>query len=293
MNVDIRAAVVMTVLLIILGAIASIWLGIRWIRKGRKVSYYRLRQRQVATGWRLLVWAILFLALAFLVGRYAEPVAYTYFPPSASPSLTQTISLTPTISLSPTISLTPTITFTPAISDTPTITPTPFLPDVIAIQFASTVTADPAAIFSPLRFSRTISNFQPVDAHTVFQNPVGKIYATFSYDFMNDGAQWTALWYRDGELVHYETEPWKGGSGGYAYSSWDPPAEEWRPGTYQVILFLRMEWKVLGEFRVMGDPPTATPTPLPTISPTFTRTPYPSNTPRPTDTRWPSQTPTK
>ena len=290
MNLDIRDAVVTIALLAITGAVASIWLGIRRIRKGRKTGYYRLRRKMVASGVWMLALAPALAILAYLVARFAEPIAYTYFPPSPTPRPTQTISLTPTISLIPTITEIPSITPTPAISHTPTITPTPFMPDVIAIQFSGTVTPNPAAVFSPIQFSRTISNFQPVDARTVFENPVGRIFATFSYDGMDDGTQWTALWYRDGNLVYYETEPWQGGTGGYAYSSWNPPAEEWLPGIYQVIMFIGMEWKVLGEFRVIGDPPTPTFTLSPTISRTATRTLLPSSTRQPTDTRWPTPT---
>jgi hypothetical protein len=292
MDLDIHDAVVMVVILTALGAVLSIWLGIRRIRKGRKLAYYRLRNKLISSGWWMVIFAPMLAGLAFLVGHFAEPIVYTYFAPSTTPSPTQTISLTSTISLMPTISEIPSITPTLAISNTPTITSTPFLPDVIAIQFTSVVTPNPAALFSPIEFSRTISNFLPVNPQTVFENPVGGIFATFSYKGMNEGAQWTALWYRDGDLVHYETEPWQGSTGGYQYLLWEPLAEEWLPGTYQVIMFVGMEWKVLGEFRVTGDPPTPTFTPSPTISQTSTQTLLPTITPRPSDTRWPTQTKT-
>ncbi|NTV37670.1 MAG: hypothetical protein HGA82_00490 [Anaerolineales bacterium] len=290
MNLDIHDAVVMMVILAAAGGVVSVWLGILRIRKGRAIAYYRLRRRQVQGGWRSLALAVLLAGVAILVGLFAEPAAYSIFPPSATPSLTPTITLTPTISLTPTITEIPSITPTPAISHTPTLLPTPFMPDAIAIQFTGAVTPDPAVIFSPLQFSRTISSFLAVDPATVFENPVGKIFATFSYDGMSDGVQWTALWTRDGEPVHYETESWKGGTGGYAYSSWEPLAENWLPGRYQVVLFVGVEWKVIGEFRVTGEPPTATFTVSPTITRTLTKTSYPSATLRPSDTHWPTDT---
>ncbi|MDP3185938.1 MAG: hypothetical protein Q8M58_11740, partial [Anaerolineales bacterium] len=146
---------------------------------------------------------------------------------------------------------------------------------------------------------------------TVFQNPVRHMYAAFTYDQMVPGAQWTALWYRDGKLVHFETKPWDGAVGGYGFTDWNPPPVEWLPGTYVVQIFVGVDWKVVGQFIVQGEPSTSTPTltpslsptptltrtpsrtPTPSKTPTATWTPIPSRTPRPTDTRWPSQTPTK
>jgi type VI secretion system secreted protein VgrG len=157
-------------------------------------------------------------------------------------------------------------------------------------------------VFSPLAFSRTIANFQAVQPATVFLNPVGRIFATFSYDKMIDGSQWAVLWYRNGELVHSETSLWAGGSGGYAYVDWNPPPDEWLPGTYQVQIFVGTEWKVVGQFLVKGEAPTLTPsrtatvtsspsiTLTPSLSPTSTRTPFPTWTPSPSDTRWPTPT---
>ncbi|HEY5157465.1 MAG TPA: hypothetical protein VII93_05820, partial [Anaerolineales bacterium] len=209
--------------------------------------------------------------------------------------------MTSTISLSPTISLTPTITLTPAISYTPTATGTPFLPITIETQFKSIVTPNPAAVFSPLVFSLSVNNFQAVNPQKVFQNPLSRVFVTYTYDGMTVGVQWTAIWYQNGQLLKYETDSWDaradtGGSGQYELAL---PADKWLPGIYQLVFFVGTEWKVLGEFRVMGDPPTATVTPIPsltrtsTLTPSVTHTLPPSWTPRPTDTSWLSQTPTK
>lgn len=283
MNLDIQAAVWTLVALALGGALLSFVGGIRRLRQARRVRYFRLRQRQAAGGWRAIWGALLMFGLAYLVGRFGEPAAYTFFPPSPTASLTPTLTLSPTISLTPTLTLTPSITPTPLFSYTPTPLPTPFIPEAIASQFTSSVTPNPKAVFSPIRFSRRIANFQPVNPQTVFQNPIDRIFATFSYDFMNDGVQWSMLWYREGTLICYETETWKGGTGGYAYSVCELPAEEWLPGNYRAVIFVGTEWKVINEFRVVGDPPT----------PTFTLTPSPTRTFTPTRTSTPSATPTR
>jgi hypothetical protein len=290
MNLDIHSAVVMAVLVISLGAILSVWRAVRSIRKGRNVVYFRIRRRLVSEGWRRIVFAAALVLAAILVGTLAEPVAYSYFPPSPTVSLTPTITLTPTISLTPTITQTPTITLTPEISYTPTVTLTPFMPAAIEVQFTGVVTPNPAAAFSPLQFSREVVNFTAVDPQTVFQNPVQKVYVTYTYDGMTDGVDWTMLWYRGNELLKYDTSPWDGGTGGNGQYVLELPTEEWLPDTYQVIFFVGTEWKTIGEFRVTGSPPSPTPTPYPSLTPTSTRTFVPTWTLTPTFTRWPTAT---
>jgi type VI secretion system secreted protein VgrG len=299
MKLDIHDAFGLLIILIILGAITSIWSGFRSIKKSRIITYYRLRKQQVYKGVRTLLFAILLAGLAFILGRFGEPLAYVYFPPSPTSSMTPTTSLTLTTSLTPTVSETPTITVTPATSYTPTVTLTPFLPIAIEVQFKSVVTPNPKGIFSPMKFSLQVNNFQPLKPQTVFQNPMSRLFVTYSYDGMTDGVQWTEIWYQNGQILNYKTLLWDSGTGGFGQDELDLPPEKWLPGTYQLIFFVGKEWKVLGEFRIVGNPPTATsslipsPTKTITLTPSMSRTPRPTRTALPTDTRWPSQTPTK
>ena len=110
------------------------------------------------------------------------------------------------------------------------------------------------------------------------------MFGVFTYDQMLPGAQWTALWFREGELVHYETKPWDGASGGYGYTDCTDPVGGWLAGTYEVQIFVGTDWKVVGRFIVQGDPPTSTPslTPAPTLTPSRTATPTPTRTRTPT-----------
>jgi hypothetical protein len=273
MNLDIHAAILMVIILTNLGAILCAWNGIRTIHKARKIAYYRLQRRQVASGWWTIFFALVLVGFSIILGRFGEPITYRYFPPSPTPSLTATTSLTPTTSLSPTITLTPTITPTPQFSYTPTATGTVFLPDSIETQFSSIVTPNPDAVFSPLTFSLRISGFLAVNPETVFQNPLKSVFATYSYNLMTDGVQWTAIWYQNGQVLKYRTITWDSGTGGYGAEELTMPADEWLPGIYQLVFFVGKEWKVLGEFRVMGEPPTVTPTQTPTLTQTFTITP--------------------
>jgi len=320
---DIKAGIQTAIVIVILGVLLALWVGAQSIRSGSKLSYYRLRQERIAQGWSLIILALFLAGAAWWLGNFGESVAYQYYPPSPTPSLTPGITLTPTITLTPSISPTPTISNTPAVSNTPTITPTPFVPAAVASKFTSLITPNPDAIFSPLVFARSmeLTSYQPVDPATTFKNPIKSLVVFYNYDKMIPGVQWTALWYRGGTLIHYDTALWQGTTGGYDYTEWAPDPSEWLPGDYEVQLFVGMDWKMSGGFTVLGQaptprpspqpsatitptptpkpPPTAvmSPTPFPTLTPIPsntrppTSTPKPSLTPLPTDTSWPSATP--
>ena len=301
----------MIVVLAGLAVVFSLWIGWRTIRQGQKLPFFRKHREQIARGWRLIFLAFVWAGVAFAVSRYAEPVAYTIFPPSP------TITNTGTTTLTPTISLTPTITDTPTITNTPSVTDTPSMPQAVATLFQSTITPNPESVISAPVFARALEDGLPVNPSTEFENPIETLYGSFSYDKMLAGSQWTALWYRGDDLLCVETLPWDGGTGGYAYSECTLPPDQWLAGDYELRLFVGMEWINSGQFVVIGDPPTPQPTlsptntitPSPTLgpSPTFTPRPptntpaptftspptstvVPSNTPRITDTRWPSPT---
>jgi len=285
MKIDIHTGVITFVALLSLLAAFGIVAGIRSIRKARTLKFFRMRRDRMVTGWRMLFVSLVFIVVAILARRFAEPIAYHYFPPTITPTLTSTVTFTPTISLTPTITLTPTVTPTPSVSDTPTITPTPHVPLVIEDLFTSTTTPNPAAVFSPLQFATALDkDFLPINPGTVFQNPVGHLYAQFTYDKMTPGAQWSAIWYYGNELVYYETNPWDGGTGGIGYTDWNPEPYLWLAGEYEVQIFVGDSWKTSGRFTVEGQPPTVAPsaTPSPTRTVTYTL--------RPSDTRVPSPT---
>ena len=115
------------------------------------------------------------------------------------------------------------MTPTPAISNTPTASPTPYIPLAVESRFESTLEPNPEARFSDLVFTQGIDAlYRALNPGDTFKNPIGHLYALFSYDGMVDGTQWTSLWFRNGELVYFETKVWTGGTGGYGYTDWDP-----------------------------------------------------------------------
>jgi formylglycine-generating enzyme required for sulfatase activity len=158
----------------------------------------------------------------------------------------------------------PTVTATPTAKFTQLSTDDPMIPLAVASKFTSMVTPNAGVIFSPmLEFSQTIEGNQPVNPTSVFANPVSKLYGAFSYDKMNSGVQWSAVWYLldDNSLVCYETKPWDGGTGGYGYTSCTPPSELWQPGNYEVRIYVGLILESAGRFSITGQPVTLSPAP--------------------------------
>ncbi len=293
---DIHTAVQTALILAILACILSIWTGIRSIRRANKLKFFRMRRDRMVRGWRLLFIGLGLILIILFLNGFVEPLIYRIYPPTATLTLTPTITLTSTLTLTPTVSLTPTVTLTPAVTDTPTITPTPHVPLAIEANFESVVTPSPDSVFSPLAFTQALDeNYQPVNPSDIFKNPVGHLYAQFSYDKMQVGVQWTAIWYRGNEIVNFETKPWDGAVGGFGYTDWNPSPDQWLPGEYEVQIFVGPAWKQSGRFTVEGEPPTPPPSPTPSWTPTPSRTPLPSPSVTPTHTPVPppTETPTR
>jgi len=303
MNLDIQTGLQVAILAALIGFVLAFFSGIRRIRAGRNLLYYKKRQEMVSRGWKTILAALLLVVLGFSLRRYGAPVAYEFFPPSP------TVTNTPTITQTPTITETPTITLTPTITNTPSITSTPALPPEIASMIEATITPNPAFLFSKVVVARAIDDgFQPVDPQIEFTNPITRLYGTFSYAEMTINANWAAVWLRlaDNKIMCFESMPWTSGTGGYGYTECEPSGEQWLPGAYEVQLFVGTEWANSGSFTITGDAPpplptatnTFTATGTATLTPTRTETPVPSstntrlptNTYPPTSTPWPTNT---
>ncbi len=268
--------------------------GVRTLRRAQRIPFFRLRREHLLRGWRWILVGLVLQGLAWwalprwLARADATPPAAAAATPASDAAQAPTATATPR----PSPTVTPTVTNTPSETYTPTITPTPYIPEAILARFESTATPPPEARFSPITFTvgLDLETFRPLRPGQVFQNPVGHMYALYSYDGMVDGVQWTALWYRDGELVHFETRPWAGGTGGWDYTDWDPEPQEWLPGVYTVYIFVGTQLVTQGSFVVEGEPPTLTPTPSPTVAVTPTPPPPPAPTATPSLTPTPSPT---
>jgi hypothetical protein len=286
MNVDIQTTVTIIFFLLMLAGVWILFSAFRAFREARRLRFFLKRRKFLGRAWQLVFYAALIITAAFLVKSYAEPITYQVFEPSP------TMTLTPTITLTPTVTQTSTVTLTPTMTETPEFTPTPIMPAVISEGFASEVTPNPESVFSDLKFARRLTgDYLPIDPNVRFDQPNTTIFGSFSYDQMIQGTQWSALWFRDGELIDYESIPWNGASGGYGYTNIAVPSDEWLPGSYEIQIFVGDTWKTSGYFEIFGDPPTPTPTTTTTMTLAPTETAVNTATITPTETLKPSETP--
>jgi len=293
MNLDIQTTVRTIFVFLLIACAAMVFTAVRAFREAGRLRFFLKKRELLGRAWRFVLFALMILGGAIILNTFAEPMVYRVFPPS--PTVTQT----PTITLTPTITVTPTVTITPTLTPTSEFTSTPIMPAVISQDFSSETTPNPNARFSTPVFSRKIDDdYQPIEIADTFENPVDKIYGTFSYESMITNSQWTALWFRDGELVSYESIPWNGSSGGFGYTESNLRPDQWLPGVYEVQIFVGETWKSSGLFTVTGTLPTltitqtATITATPTTTLTPTRTQIPSATLTRTGTQLPNATPT-
>ena len=241
------------VLVLLACLIVLVWAGGRMVRGSGGLRFYSLRRQRVAAGWRLIVIGVVAGLLAIFVQGFGRQVAYTIVPPT--PSITPT----PTRTLTPTITLTPTVTSTPEATFTPTETPTPSIPEAMLVTFHETVTPGTAAALSPITIATRLDGFnRPLDAGETFTQPPPRLFGAFTYDGLQDGVRWTAIWRRGETIVCRESKPWDGGTGGYGYTECAPEAG-WAEGDYEVQMFLGEAWWVSARFSVLSATPTATP----------------------------------
>ena len=240
-----------------------LWLGWRRVTTANRLRFFLLRRRRAATGWRLILVGVVLLFAAVAVFRFGRAAAYVLVPPTPSITPSPTVTATSTTTQSPTITLTPRISLTPSLTPTPTSSVTPSLPERLLVFFQETVTPRPEVLFSPILVAERLTPGNlAVDPQEEFDQPPPILYGAFSYDNLDNGVRWTALWYFGDEILCYESKPWDGGTGGYGYTECSPLGG-WQVGEYEVQMFAGTQWRVSARFTVTSLRPTATPSGTP------------------------------
>jgi hypothetical protein len=252
MNVD-RVVPIVSLALVI-GGIGAALLGWRFLSGSRGLQFHNLRRDRLRRGWRWIAAGAALLLAGAISGAFGRQVGQRMYPP------TPTVTMSPTVTLTATLTLTPTITLTPRETHTPSPTPRPTLPEAIAVLVRQTVTPPVQAVFSPIVVaSRLDESRAAVDGSGTWTNPPARLFGAFTYDYMVNGVQWTALWVLDGEVVCFDRSLWDGGSGGRGYTECEPE-RGWMPGKYAIQLFLGDQWWTTASFEIL-EVATATPSP--------------------------------
>jgi hypothetical protein len=255
--------VVQIVIYALLGGLAVlVSLGWRETRSANQIPFFRLKRERVSRGWRFIFLGILMGVVAaglqiFGIGVVEGLVPVTSGSQSddrADHSATTADTTTPTRS-----SLeTPTATITP----TPTERGTPTIPEAIIALFDESVTPDAQAVFGPITVATEVS-YPAFPDDEVFETVEGILYGLFSYDFLEPGVRWTAVWLWEDEIACVDTKPWDGEIGGWGYTECE--LDQWPAGEYFIHMFLGQEWMISAQFMVLQtagqeEEPSPTPT---------------------------------
>lgn len=289
MKLDLQAGLIMGLFIVsglLLFAFVS---GIQQIARSRKLAYYQLRQKRISEGWKRILFSILLggivaLSVPFFIERYEIQV--NLFQP-ATPTSVPTLASTPTSPSAVAANITETLTSTP---DPLALIR---LPRSVAETFTGEITPAPDTVFSSMTISEELNteDYTPIKPGIEFEYPIGKLIATFSYDKMPQNVQWSVLWFREDEMVFFETIPWQDSAGGYGYAEITSENADLLPGLYLVEMYVGYQVVSSAEFIITGIAPTPTFTKAPTFTPTPTHTKAPTFTPTPTHTRFPTSTP--
>jgi len=280
MNLDIDTTFKVILVLLGIGVIASLIMAFKSLNAARTLKFYRKRQDLLEYGWRLIFFAFMMVGIGFVFYRFGEPVAYHYFPPSP------TITRTPTITTTPTITLTLQNSLTPTITETLAQTYTPMLPTEVMATVLTPVGPDTAAIFSPIQFATEVDeDGLIINTTDTFTLPITTLFAGYTFDKMTAGVRWTAVWLYEGQYLCAESQIWLFSTGGAGYSDYcnqKITPDMWKPGNYEVQIFIGQTWKTSGRFIVVANEPTLDPSlsvtttldvPQVTITPSLTPKP--------------------
>jgi type VI secretion system secreted protein VgrG len=282
--------------ILLASGVVCLLMGLRAIQLGLRTAYFRHRRDRIVAGWWLVGSAALLIVVGLLVFRVGDPLFSLPRPlftstPQAAPSADTSTATSRALS-------TPFPTQTRPAPSTPTSAP--ILPLSIEALITSQVTPGPDAAIAEIRFSPVMDGQLAQNPSARWRNPIRQMYAAFKYSGMTPGAQFTALWFRDGQIVYIDTRPWGGGPSGRSFSLWQPEQPyDLLPGAYEVQFFVGHQYLTSAAFTLTGKPvqPTPTLTPRPSRTPSFTPTssripsitptPTPTSTPRPTSTATP------
>lgn len=164
----------------------------------------------------------------------------------ATPSPTATAtpvppSPTPTATPSP---VPPTATPSPV---PPTATPTLPAPAAYLPTSPARTPAPPGTRIGPIEFASGITrDVQAINPNRRFPASIHSIYAVYSYSGMENGLDFTAVWYRNGVEVSRGSEEWRWGVKASSYSYFNPPGE----GLYKLELYINDSVLATGLFEI-------------------------------------------
>lgn len=260
---------VMAALLVL--ALVLVAAGLQGIGSARTMRYFRLRRERMIQAWTQILLGIGLLAVAAILWLTARPaIQAVTVPGTPTPAITATPTPSPTIrplttvSLAESLGLPPHLTeeeirnllASPAASPTPVATrdpdATPVFPaDRITPPGPLTVTPWPNAVAGVIRLT-TVNDCanRSLQGQTVFKPNAGTIYALFDFNNWIANAMWTEVWLFNDDIIHIQSYYWQGSTGGCAFVDYDNDGQPWRPGDYEVQVWMGNTWMERARFSI-------------------------------------------
>lgn len=250
--------VVQIVVYVLIGGMGfALVMGWRELRSAKLLPFYQVRRSRIARGWRFIIIGAAIALIATVIQVFGlGAIERMELPTAVLPG--EPTDLVATARVTATITRTPGNTATPSITPSPTERGTPMLPEGLSESFGESVTPDSRAVFGPIDVATEII-YPAQPGEEEFDSVEGPLYGLFSYDYLETGVRWTAVWIWENEVICVESKPWDGGSGGWGYTECQP--DRWPPGEYFIHMFLGEEWWISVEFTILGAAVTSTPTP--------------------------------
>lgn len=175
----------------------------------------------------------------------AQPLP-TALPPTFTPvAIVELATPSPTATVTP-VPPSPTPTATPS-PVPPTATPTLPAPAAYFPTSAARTPAPPGARIGPIEFAAGITrDVKAINPNRRFPASIHSIYAVYSYSGMQNGLDFTAVWYKDGVEVSRGSEEWRWGAKASSYSYFNPPGE----GLYKLELYINDSVLATGLFEI-------------------------------------------
>ncbi|MDW8278139.1 MAG: hypothetical protein RMJ85_08970, partial [Anaerolineales bacterium] len=151
-------------------ALFCVWMGIRFIRQGIKITFYRTRQQRIIAGWRWIGVALLMGAIAFVSAQFGETVVNELVFATSTPAATSTSLPTHTAPVTRFPSLTPELTFALTLSATPEL-PTAILSATSSPGVTLTPTHTRRPTFTPSLTATRVTPPTPTASRTATISP--------------------------------------------------------------------------------------------------------------------------
>ena len=119
-------------------------------------------------------------------------------------------------------------------------------------RFEPTAELNEATALGEISFSTKIDDdYLAVDPTNIFAVGSYTVYATFSYDGMEDGMVWSWVWRHNGEVVEGGNEVWEYGQDGPGYIYYNPE-NGFRAGLYTLEVWVNGELFMRSNMRMTG-----------------------------------------